>query len=38
MIWSKQRAVVRGSVGFLMTVMFDEFWNGINVVLRFIMN
>ena len=38
MIWSKKRAVVRGSVGFLMTVMFDEFWDGINVVLRFIMN
>ena len=38
MIWSKQRAVVRGSVGFLITLVFDEFWNRINVVLRFILN
>ena len=39
-IWSKQRAVVRGSVGFWMmsSVMFDKFRNRIDVVLRFIMN
>ena len=38
MIWSKERAVVRGSVGFLISVVFDEFRNRIDVVLRFIMN
>ena len=39
-IWSKQRAVVRGSVGFWMmsSVVFDKFRNRIDVVLRFIMN
>ena len=39
-IWSKQRAVVRGSVGFRMmsSIMFDKFRNRIDVVLRFIMN
>ena len=38
MIRSKQRAVIRGSVRFLITLLFDEFWNRINVVLRFILN
>ena len=39
-IWSEQRAVVRGSVGFRMmsSVVFDKFRNRIDVVLRFIMN